>query len=636
MCGIAGYFGGFHEPLLDRMGAIIAHRGPDDRGEWLDPERLVGLAHRRLSILDTSSGGHQPMSALNGAVQITYNGEIYNFRELARDLEAKGHTFLTRSDTEVLLAMYLEHGTEMMSHLNGMFAFALWDARERQLLLARDHLGVKPLYYTTVQSGFLFASELKALLLSPEVDRRIDPVALDQHLAFGWTTAPRTIIDGINKLEPGHALVVKDGRIDKKWRYYDIPYGQPLDDRSESSLAEELRHVLESAVERQMVSDVPVGAFLSGGLDSSAVVAMMRLARPDYRIPCYTIGFEDESDLDGSPADLPYARRVAGKLEVDLKVVTTGPDMIRHLDRMLYHLDEPQGDPAPINAMLIAQRAQADGIKVLLSGAGGDDIFSGYRRHHALRLERAWGWLPRPGRGALTRLSRIAKSRRIRRAFEYAKMGSDDRLMSYFLWSSDETRMALYSPVVRDAIEKSKTTDPLKESLSRIPDEPDRLNRMLYLETKHFLADHNLNYTDKMAMAHGVEVRVPLIDPDLVAFAARVPPGLKQRGSIGKHLFKKAMEPFLDHDVIYRPKTGFGAPLRRWLRNELAELMDDVLDETSIDKRGVLRGEAVRRLIEDDRAGRIDATYTVFSILCFELWCRTFIDQVEIVAPPSI
>ena len=625
--------------LLPKMACSVAHRGPDDRGQWVDQAAGIGLAHRRLSIIDLSSEGRQPMTNEDGTLQLIYNGEIYNYQELRRELVDKGHVFRSRTDTEVLVHLYEEEGAGMLSRLNGIFAFALWDGRERKLLLARDGLGVKPLYYAQTASGFLFGSELKALLLCPEVSRELDPVAIHHLLAYLWTPAPRTVLSGVSKLPPGYAMEVREGRLVWQRRYYDLPYsGERLAEREDVVIAG-LRQRLQGAVERQMVGDVPVGAFLSGGLDSSAVVAMMRRAYPDSRTRCYSIGFSEGVDLEGSPMDLPYARRVAEHLGVDLCPIVVGADIIRHLERMLYHLDEPQADPAPINALLIAEQARRDGYKVLLSGAGGDDLFSGYRRHWALKMERMWGWIPQTVRRGMAGLSNSGwlgrpLPRRVRRAFAYAGMSSEDRLISYFYWTSDEVRRRLYTADFSNLLRDVDTAEPLRASLQRIPGEGDPLNRMLYLECKHFLADHNLNYTDKMGMAAGVEVRVPLLDLELIDFAVRIPPELKQRGRVGKYIFKKAMEPYLPHDVIYRPKSGFGAPVRRWLRHELKDMVDDVLSVDSLLRRGLFEPKAVQTLVRQDREGTVDAAYTIFALMCIELWCRIFVDGVPVQAPP--
>jgi asparagine synthase (glutamine-hydrolysing) len=586
-----------------------------------------------LAIHDLSTAGHMPMSNEDGRIWITYNGEIYNFLDVRRELLAKGHTFRSKTDTEVIIHLYEEEGLGMLSRLNGIFAFALWDAKEQRLFLARDGVGVKPLYYAETSSGFLFASELKALLLCPEVSRELDLLTIHHHLAYLWAPAPRTMLKGVRKLPPGRAMLVKEGRVRQEWAHYDLPYDNQRLPGDEEEIIEELRARLEEAVYRQMVSDVPIGAMLSGGLDSSTVVAMMKRARPDYRPRCYSIGFEnDMKDMEGSAPDLPYARRVADHLNVDLCPIVVGADMIDHLERLLYHLDEPQADPAPINALLIAEQARRDGIKVLLSGTGGDDLLSGYRRHWALLMERFWGWLPLVLRQGLAGWATHGGGtgvwiRRLRRALAYADLPPEDRMLSYFYWTGEQVRRSLYSPDLSLALNGIDTAEPLRSTLRNIPQEGDRLNRILYLEGKHFLADHNLNYLDKAAMTAGVEVRVPLLDLELLPFIVRIPPGFKRRGSQGKYILRKAMEPYLPRDVIYRQKTGFGAPLRRWLRHELREMVEEMLSEKALKERGLFRPQAVHALMVQDRQGKVDAAYTIFALLCIEIWCRIFVDR---------
>jgi asparagine synthase (glutamine-hydrolysing) len=350
------------------------------------------------------------------------------------------------------------------------------------------------------------------------------------------------------------------------------------------------------------------------------------------RLQCFTIAFRGTSFAEeGFADDLSYARRVAEALDVDLHEIEVGPDMIDRLDTMLYHLDEPQADPAPLHVLAICELARSHGIKVLLSGAGGDDIFTGYRRHRALELERWWSWLPRPARAALAAGAGRVKAdsafgRRLRRALAFAALDGPERIASYFLWLEPERIEALLGPALRDAVGGASPLDPLLATLARLPAGTPDLHRMLYLEGKHFLTDHNLNYADKLSMAVGIEVRVPLLDPDLAALAARIAPSLKQHGGVGKWIFNRAMQGVLPAEVIHRPKTGFGAPMRRWLRNELAPVVEDVLAEASLRRRGLLDPHAVRRLVEDDRAGRLDASYPIFALICLELWCRLFLD----------
>ena len=653
MCGIVGVQGDFPADLLKRMTDCVAHRGPDGEGAlWIDTpkETRTGLGHRRLAIIDLSAAGCQPMvlrpQDADGAITLVFNGEIYNYRELRAELTAAGHGFTTQTDSEVLLHLYERDGLDMLGRLNGIFAFAIHDARTRgrpsgvergALFLARDQAGVKPLYFSTMAQGFLFASEIKALLCHPGIAREIDPLALHQMLAYLWTPAPRTMLRAVRKLEPGCALLVHHGAVVRYWRYYRLPYEGQRDRRPRAEIAAELNMRVEQAVRRQLVADVPVGAFLSGGLDSSAVVAMMRRAQPGQKIQCFCVGFGDDLDAEGNPADLPYARRVAKHLNVDLEEIRIGASAIDRLEEMVALLDEPQADPAPINALFIAERARALGIPVLLSGAGGDDIFSGYRRHRALQFERWWGWLPRPMRAAIQAAAvRQAMGggkrqggvlgRRLTKMFVHAGEDAERRLISYFWWSPDSLRRGLYSADFAAQMAAEDVGAPLQDSLSEIPAERDPLQRMLFLETRHFLADHNLNYTDRAGMSAGVEVRVPLLDTDLIRFAAGIPASMKQTGSEGKSIFRQAMQGVLPRDVIYRPKSGFGAPLRRWLRHELRARVEDTLDPATLRRRGFFDPRAVRALIDDDRQGRIDGSYTLFALICFELWCRRFID----------
>lgn len=628
MCGIAGFFGPFDQPLLTSMNNLQAHRGPDDSGVWHDAEHGVGLAHRRLSILDTSPLGHQPMLSADQSVVLIFNGEIYNFRELRAQLEVEGYSFRSHSDTEVMLALYQARGEAMLGMLNGIFAFAIYDIADQSLFLACDPMGVKPLYFSEAREGFVFASELKALLACGVVTRSLDVATLYRYLGFLWSPGGTTPIKGIRRLEPGGALRVKDGRIIRHWSWKESNWVvKPL----ELDAAEAIRrvqHGLRTAVHRQMVADVPVGAFLSGGLDSGAVVAMAREVSPD--INCFTIDTGEIRDT-GVVDDLPYARQVARHLDVKLNEIQVNSSrMAADLEQMVFQLDEPLADPAPLNVLYISQLARQQGVKVLLSGAGGDDLFTGYRRHRALMLERYWAWLPVSARSGLRCLTagitQGGASRRVTKAFAQADWPADKRLTGYFQWADAQRVMGLFAPEHRAALAGEAMGAPLENYLATLPTGLPPLQRMLALEQRFFLADHNLLYTDKMSMAAGVEVRVPFLDNDLVQLANALPPGLKQRGAEGKWVLKKAMEPYLPHEVIYRPKTGFGAPLRHWLRYELKDLVDDVLSADTLCRRGLFDPKEVARLVADDRAGRVDAAYTILGLVCIEIWCRKFMD----------
>jgi asparagine synthase (glutamine-hydrolysing) len=630
MCGIIGFFGSYSPALLRAGLDAIAHRGPDDSGEFFDEPAGVGLGHVRLSIIDLSILGHQPMFDATGSLVITFNGEIYNFLELRSQLESAGFSFRGHSDTEVLLALYRAHGEAMLPMLNGMFAFAIYDRIEKSLFLACDNMGIKPLYFSEEPNGFVFSSELKGLLACGDGQRTLDVPALFRTLGFLWSPGGATPFKGIHRLGPGDALRVEGGRISRRWHWArpawaDAPLALDADEA-----VRRVQASVRTAVHRQMLADVPVGAFLSGGLDSGAVVAMAREVSPD--IECFTIDTGVVRDA-GVTDDLPYARQVAKHLGVKLhEIQVDSSRMAADLERMVVQLDEPLADPAPLNVLYISQLARQHGVKVLLSGAGGDDLFTGYRRHRALMLERYWAWLPDAARQGLQKASSHldhggALGRRVSRAFAHAGLPTNQRLASYFLWADSARVLSLFAPEHRAALAAEVMASPLDDYLRALPPGLPPLQRMLALEQRFFLVDHNLLYTDKMSMAAGVEVRVPFLDNDLVQLANALPPGLKQRGAEGKWVLKKAMEPYLPRNVIYRPKTGFGAPLRHWLRHELREWVGDILSADTLRRRGLFDPKAVAALIADDQAGRVDAAYTILGLVCIEIWCREFVDK---------
>jgi asparagine synthase (glutamine-hydrolysing) len=608
----------------------MAHRGPDDSGVFCDPLVRVGMAHVRLSIIDLSPLGHQPMVDASGSVVIVFNGEIYNFRELRAQLELAGHGFRGHSDTEVLLVLYQEHGEAMLSLLNGIFAFAIYSRAEQTIFLACDAMGVKPLYFTEDRYGFAFASELKGLVALADVAESLDIPAVYRTLGFLWSPGGATPFKGVSRMGPGEALRVKAGRVTRRWHWSRSAWvDAPLVLDADEAIGR-VQAGLRTAVHRQMVADVPVGAFLSGGLDSSAVVAMAREVSPN--IDCFTINTGEVRDA-GVTDDLPYARQVAEHLGVKLhEIQVDSSRMAADLERMVVQLDEPLADPAPLNVLYISQLARQHGVKVLLSGAGGDDLFTGYRRHRALMLERYWAWLPAPVRQGLCNASSHlgqggAIGRRLAKAFAHAGLPADKRLAGYFLWADPARVLGLFAAEHRTALASEVMTGPLDDYLCTLPTGLPSLQRMLALEQRFFLADHNLLYTDKMSMAVGVEVRVPFLDNDLVRLANALPPELKQRGAEGKWVLKKAMEPYLPRNVIYRPKTGFGAPLRHWLRHELREWVGDMLSAETLRRRGLFDPKAVAALVADDQAGRVDAAYTILGLVCIEIWCREYMDK---------
>lgn len=671
MCGIIGfsYKSSSNDTKLLKGLSYLSHRGPDDSGHYYNKSNNLGLGHSRLSIIDLTNNGHQPMLSDDSSIVLIFNGEIYNYKELRKELIDAGTHLKGSSDTEVLLHLYLQsekNGSNIetfLKKLNGIFAFAIWDNKKNYLLLVRDAFGVKPLYYSLNEDGLIFASEIKAL--SPwlksstknlhksdyqssdfSLNPKLDPSAINNYLTFLWCPGQGTPFNNVLKLCPGEAMLIREGEVKKKFSWYDskkisAPNKNLLVSGSLYSsqraqctkfLIKRTKELLREAVHRQMISDVPVGAFLSGGLDSSSVVAFAKEKNPN--IHCFTIeaiGAGEEGIVD----DLPYARRVADYLDVPLDVVTVDSSlMAEDLTKMVYQLDEPLSDPAPLNVLYISRLARQKGIKVLLSGAGGDDIFTGYRRHRALMCEKYFTWLPKPVLNSLRHLSanfdqRKPIFRRFRKLLNGVSMEGDARLINYFRWIDHADLIDLYSAEFKSALRDSNNECPMLEYLKGLPESTTQLERMLALEKRFFLADHNLNYTDKMSMAEGVEVRVPFLDINLVDFASCIPDTLKQRGGEGKWILKKAMEPHLPKDVIYRSKSGFGAPLRRWMANELREMVCDYLSPSSINRRGLFDSAKVQSLIRKNASGEIDASYTLLSLLCIEIWCQRFLDKIS-------
>jgi asparagine synthase (glutamine-hydrolysing) len=638
MCGIAGFLlsPGFSLPkdILTTVINKIVHRGPDDRGIYEDSHHRVGLVHARLSIQDLSSLAHQPMISEDGKIVLVFNGEIYNFRELRSKLIAKGIKFKSNSDTEILLNLYIEEGNKMLSQLNGIFAFSIWDQRSQTLFIARDNFGVKPLYYSSLSNGFFFASEIKAL--APFLKKKqLNIDTIPSYLTFLWCPGKETSLKFVHKLLPGEAMLVREGQIESCWKWY---YPPVFNKKSKQFMSQEnaingSRYHLRNAVYRQMVADVPVGAFLSGGLDSSAIVSFAREQNKDIR--CFTIEIQGGQEK-GTADDLPYAQKVAKYLNVSLDVVQINSNKMAHdIEKIVKILDEPIADPAALNVLYISELARKQGIKVLLSGAGGDDLFTGYRRHYALMTEYWWTWLPSKVKYILSSFSSKFNqnnliSRRIAKLFSGANLRGDERLVNYFRWTQRDDLRKLYSLEFSSSLKHSNPDREMLNFLKDLPSNISQLDRILALEQQFFLADHNLLYTDRMSMAAGVEVRVPFLDKELVEFAYNIPDRFKQNGVEGKWVLKKALEGRLPNDVIYRPKTGFGVPLRRWMRNELREFLGDTLSPESLRNRGLFDSVAVWKLIADNDKGKIDASYTLFSLLCIEIWCRNFIKSEKI------
>jgi asparagine synthase (glutamine-hydrolysing) len=631
MCGICGVVGRASEAEVGLMTDAMAHRGPNGRGVEVFPgSPPAALGHRRLAILDPSPAGAQPMS-FAGRWWITYNGELYNFRELRTELEARRERFVSECDTEVLLRLFALDGPAMLPRLNGIFAFAVWDDRERRLFLARDRLGVKPLYYTSQPDLFAFASELRSLL--PWIGTlNVDDTALADYLTFLWVPDPKTAFQEIRKLPPGHYAWAGPDGIETR-QFWDLRFNPER--LPEDEWRNLVGDTVTRCVRRQMISDVPLGAFLSGGVDSSAIVAAM--SSTNQRVSTYTVGFNPQ-DLRHEivPDDLKHAREIGSLFATDYFERVLEPDILEFLPKAVWHLEEPVADPAAISTFLICHEAGTR-MRVMLSGTGGDELFAGYPRYLAYRISRLLDRVPRPVTRALEGLvSQVARPGRPgrlrgprRNLWKFMRGAGLPPLERYLAFSSYYTtveRNRLLTPAF--AVELG-AYDPLERHrryLDAVRGE-DELTRLLYLDAKTFLPCLNLTYTDKMSMAASVEVRVPLLDDELVELAAHIPSNLKLSGLQRKYIFKRSQERVLPHHIIWRRKAGFGAPIRSWLERDLAPLVDDLLSETTVARRGIVEPAAVKRLREDNASGRADNSLQLYALLTLELWFRTFTDE---------
>lgn len=643
MCGICGYIGDHRPELLEPMCAAMAHRGPDGMGSWHDPERGVGLGHRRLAIIDLSDAGRQPMTNEDGTIWISYNGESYNFQDHRQRLIARGHKLRSHTDTEVLVHLYEELGPGFLKELNAIFALAIWDQNRGQLLLARDHAGVKPLYYWEDSRRLFFASEIKALLRIPGIPRVLNPRAASEYLTFLWVPGEDTLFKGIKKLEPGHCLTWKDRQVEVR-PWFSLAY-EPDEAVAEDEWPERVQDALMQTTRRQMVSDVPLGAFLSGGADSSSIVACMRRSYPQREIRCYNVRLDSADNVrDQFVDDYPYAKRVAEVLDVKLLSRVLKPDVMSLLPKLVYHLDEPDADPAVLPSYLIAKWAREDGTTVLLSGTGGDEIFFGYRSHQAYRQYERLRWIPRwltaPALAVAASVACVAIgaqkpiARRLKKFRRGLSAAGLQRHLAIVDWSSPATRLGIYTREFADSLPRpSAPPDCMTKYFDGFVGSGE-LNRHSHMLIQTFLSAHNFLYTDKSSMAASVEVRVPFMDVELMKLCAKIPERHKLRGHVTKHVLKKAMEDRLPKDVLYRSKTGFGAPVRKWIVEDLEPMIGDLLAPQRLKWRGLFEPRAVQRILEQNKANRADHAYLIYALLVLELWQQTFIDRAgrEVVA----
>jgi len=631
MCGIVGIFdyagpGGLEEALLVRMRDTMTHRGPDDAGVLVSVDGRLGLAHRRLAILDLSTAGRQPMGTPDGRYWIVYNGEIYNFKDLRFGLESRGYQFRSQTDTEVLLALYADQGPKMLHRLRGMFALAIWDGLTRRLWLARDRIGIKPLYYTTHGGRFLFASEIKALLEFPGSPREVNPHSLYHYLSFLTTPAPATLFAGINKLRPGHTLTVEaDGTI-REEEYWDVfDEVQPTQDISSDALAERVLTLLRDSIRYRMVSDVPFGVFLSGGIDSSANVALMA-EMMDRPVETFSIGFQGAEHYN----EFAYARQVAARFQTNHHEVQIGVrDLIGFLPALIHHQDEPIADPVCVPVYFVAKLAKEHGVTVCQVGEGGDELFCGYpywgAMLRAMRWDAWFGRIPSSLRRLALGLLAVVRGQE-GQAYEVLRRGVARQTL---FWGGAEAfteaqKRRLLRPAILDHLGSLTSHEVIathyRRFRERSPLPDDHLAWMAYLDLRLRLPELLLMRVDKMTMATAVEARVPFLDHELVTFAMGVPEGVKVAGGELKHLLKRAVSPILPREIVHRPKQGFNVPVTEWFLAELGPVVREVLTAFAREQPYLAPASVERLLTARDGV----KTWYLFNLA---LWHRHWIEQ---------
>jgi asparagine synthase (glutamine-hydrolysing) len=597
------------------MNASLQHRGPDDEGYYEDDQ--VGLGVRRLSIIDLHTG-QQPISNESGDIWVVYNGEIYNFQTVRATLEQRGHIFKTQTDTEIIVHAYEEYGDQCVTHFNGMFAIALWDAGERRLFLARDRLGIKPLYYWSGADKLVFGSELKALIVHPDVPRYVDLAALDLFLTLEYIPAPRTIYEGVYKLLPGHLLVAEKGKV-KVTQYWDVPY-QPIR-QSEAECREILSGLIGESVRLRLISDVPLGAFLSGGIDSSTIIGYMSQSANEP-VRTFSIGFED-----ATYNELPYAEAVAKHFGTQHHVELLKSDHSDLTEQVVAQFDEPFADTSVFPTFLVSKLASRE-VKVVLSGDGGDELFAGYDTYLAEKLNRYYGRLPRPLRQQV--LPRFAgwlppqpgKKGLINRAKRMVEGGAFDPSLQHARWMmvlNPSDKNSLYRSDLRATLYDNLTTDLFHHYFEKAKSF-DRLAQQQYVDVKTYLADDILTKVDRMSMAVSVETRVPLLDYHIVEFALNLPARMKLHGARTKSILRKAVENMLPQFVLEKPKEGFSIPMKQWLRTSLKPMMLDLLSQAALEKSGYFDHHVVAQWIQEHLERRANHSHRLWTLMVFEMW----------------
>jgi asparagine synthase (glutamine-hydrolysing) len=626
MCGICGIINlnssdNVDSDTLKKMGNVLHHRGPDDEGYYC--KNNIGLGMRRLSIIDLNTG-KQPLFNENGSICVIFNGEIYNFKELQDELIEKGHTFSTKSDTEVIVHAYEEFGYECVSKLNGMFAFAVLDKRKNLLLLARDRLGKKPLYYFHDSKCFLFASEIKALLQSGMIKSELDMEAIDLFLTYEYIPAPWSIFKNILKLPPGHILILSNDQCCIK-SYWDISAQNEL--QLESNPEDQLLWLLNDSIRLRLRSDVPLGVFLSGGVDSSAVLAMMSNLTSEP-IRTFSIGFNDNSYNE-----LPYARRVSRLFNCDHHEIIIEPNVVQWINDLIYFVDEPFGDTSIFPTYLVSRMARKD-VKVVLSGDGGDEVFAGYETYIADKIGRLYHKIPSSIRGnliqkALGMLPVTQKKKGLlnksRRFLQGCILPESLQHVRWMMYITEMEKRELYSEELNCAID-SKLSYEWMQGIFKNVNSGDPLRQQQYVDIKTFLADDILVKVDRMSMANSLEVRSPLLDYRLVEFAMMLPSSLKLRGFKSKYIFKKALNGLLPGEILHRKKEGFSSPLKNWIKNELKPMMLDLLSSEVVKKRGYFRAQYIENLISEHLADKENHAHKLWPLMVFELWHQQYLN----------
>lgn len=618
MCGIVGYLGQGNEEILKKMTASLKHRGPDDEGFYFKDN--LGLGHRRLSIIDLA-GGHQPLSNEDDTIWLIFNGEIYNFQELRNKLKRKGHNFKTKTDSEVIIHLYEEKGEELCQELNGMFAFALWDEKEKKLVLARDRLGQKPLFYSFINGSFVFASELRALFKNPLIKKEIDFDSLNKYLIYEYVPAPKTIIKGINKLEPGQILTYQDGKIGKNY-YWDIEFKE----FKRLNYLDIFEDLLRMSVKRRLISDVPLGVFLSGGIDSSTIAYYAQKSSSE-KIKTFSIGFKDKTFDESN-----YAKQVADFLKTEhYHHNFSANDLLDSIEEIAQINDEPFADASIVPTYLLSKFAR-EKVTVALAGDGGDELMAGYSTFQALKIVKIYRFLPNFTKKTFKDLADLLpvsfgyfsfdfKLKKLLSGYEYPLEIQNQIWQGSF---SPKENRNLFLPEISSQLSFDDSFFEIDKLLNNLEEESLE-NRITYLYLKQYLANDILVKADKASMFASLELRAPFLDYQLVEFINSLPYHLKLRGFTTKYLLKQLMKNKLPRNIVYRRKKGFGVPIAQWINKELKDLTFDLLNKENIQKQGIFNYLTIKKILDEHLSKKVDHRKKIWTLLMFQQWYRKWI-----------